>query len=241
MELGAWSPCPLEPCCAAHSTPVGGGKRMNLAATTLPKFNEPQRTRSSRRKLILIAFPSWPLVTLVVLCSLPGRSTLGYIIRLTFGGRANMDRRTFLSHSGRMLLAAGLAPRMFAENRMSESNQRRPLSFSNDWIESVLVTAVREMPVEDAIVVNLSSTAMHYRVGGDDGTILPWKSTILRHCTIESGVMVALLHVRQRTNIGGVALGWEWYGHRNPQFPRGTPLSIPLQPHIGDAPLARVP
>ncbi len=86
-----------------------------------------------------------------------------------------MDRRTFLSHSGRMLLAAGLAPRMFAENRMSESNQRRPLSFLNDWIESVLVTAVREMPVEDAIVVNLSSTAMHYRVGGDDGTILPWK------------------------------------------------------------------
>src|SRR5437016_2099524 len=61
-------------------------------------------------------------------------------------------------------------------NRMSESNQRRPLSFSNDWIESVLVTAVREMPVEDAIVVNLSSTAVHYRVGGDRGTILPWKS-----------------------------------------------------------------
>src|SRR6266480_6836971 len=86
----------------------------------------------------LIAFPASPVVTLVVLCSLPGPSTLGYIIRLTFGGRANMGRRTFLSHSGRMLLAAGLAPRMFAENRMSESNQR-PLSFSNDWIESVLV------------------------------------------------------------------------------------------------------
>ena len=148
-----------------------------------------------------------------------------------------MDRRTFLSHSGRMLLAAGLAPWMFAENRMSESNQRRPLSFSNDWIESVLVTAVREMPVEDAIVVNLSSTAMHYRVGGDDGTILPWKSTILRHCTIESGVMVALLHVRQRTNIGGVALGWEWYGHRNPQFPRGTPLYISSQDEVGDVQL----
>src|SRR2546422_11299743 len=123
-----------------------------------------------------------------------------------------MDRRTFLSHSGRMLLAAGLAPWMFAENRMSESNQRRPLSFSNDWIESVLVRAVREMPVEDAIVVNLSTTAMHYRVGGDHGAILPWKSTILRHCTIESGERVALLHVRQRTNIVGVALGWDWYG-----------------------------
>jgi len=126
---------------------------------------------------------------------------------------------------------------MFAENRMPESNQRRPLSFSNDWIESVLVTAVREMPVEDAIVVNLSSTAMHYRVGGDDGTILPWKSTILRHCTIEIGETVALLHVRQRTNIGGVALGWEWYGHRNPQFPRGTPLYISSQDEVGDVQL----
>src|SRR5207245_8321387 len=112
------------------------------------------------------------------------------------------------------------------------SNQRRPLSFSNDWIESVLVRAVREMPVEYAIVVNLSSTAMHYRVGRDHGAILPWKSTILRHCTIEIGETVALLHVRQRTNIGGVALGWDWYGRRNPQFPRGTPLYISSQDEI---------
>src|SRR6266487_1080534 len=147
-----------------------------------------------------------------------------------------MARRTFLSHSGRMLLAAGLAPRMFAENRMSESNQR-PLSFSNDWIESVLVTTVREMQVEDAIVVNLSSTAVHYCAGADHGTILPWKSTILRHCTIESGETVVLLHVRQRTNIGGVALGWDWYGKRNPQFPRGTPLYISSQDEIGDVQL----
>src|SRR5947209_17968479 len=103
-----------------------------------------------------------------------------------------MDRRTFLSHSGRMLLGAGLAPVMVAENCMSEFNQPRPLSFSNDWIESVLVRAVREMPVEDAIVVNLSSTAMHYRVGRDHGAILPWKSTILRHCTIEIGETVEI-------------------------------------------------
>jgi len=148
-----------------------------------------------------------------------------------------MDRRTFLSHSGRLLVAAGLAPRMFAENRMPESNQRRSLSFSNDWIESVLVSAVRNMPVEDAIVVNLSTTALHYRVGGDHGTVLPWKSAMLRHCTLESGETVALLHVRQRTNLGGVALGWEWYGRRNQQFPRGTPLYISLQDEIGDVQL----
>src|SRR5437764_12000580 len=34
----------------------------------------------------------------------------------------NMDRRTFLSHSGQLLVAAGLAPNMFSENRMLESN-----------------------------------------------------------------------------------------------------------------------
>src|SRR5205814_8803687 len=105
-------------------------------------------------------------------------------------------------------------------------NHSRPRRFSNDWSASVLLTAVREMPVQDAIVVNLSTTAMHYRVGGEHGAILPWKATILRHCTIENGETAALLHVRQRTNIGGVALGWDWYGHRNPQFPRGTPLYI---------------
>ena len=33
-----------------------------------------------------------------------------------------MDRRTFLSHSGQLFVAAGLAPSMFAENRMPESN-----------------------------------------------------------------------------------------------------------------------
>jgi len=145
-----------------------------------------------------------------------------------------MDRRTFLSQSSQLLVAAGLAPRFFGENVMPENNQRRSLSFSNDWIESVLVSAVREMEVEDAIVVNVSTTALRYRAGEDHGTILPWKSTMLRNCTIESAESAALLRVRQRTNLGGVALGWEWYGHRNAQFPRGTPLYISPQDDIGD-------
>jgi hypothetical protein len=120
---------------------------------------------------------------------------------------------------------------------MPQYNQRRSLSFSNDWIESFLVSAVRQMPVEDAIVVNLSTTDLHYSGGGDHGTILPWKSAMLRHCTVENGEMAALLHVRQRTNLGGVALGWEWYGKRNPQFPGGTPLYISTQDEIGDVQL----
>lgn len=145
-----------------------------------------------------------------------------------------MNRRTFLLQSGQLLAVAGLAPSMFGENPMPELNQRRPLSFSNDWIESALVTAVRDMALEDAVVVNLSTAALHYRAGGDHGIILPWKSAILRNCTIESAESAALLHLRQRTNLGGVALGWDWYGHRNTQFPRGTPLYISPQDDIGD-------
>jgi hypothetical protein len=147
-----------------------------------------------------------------------------------------MDRRSFLSHSGQLFVVAGLAPRMFSGNRMPENNQRRSLSFSNDWIEGLLVTAAREMPVDDAIVVNLSTSALHYSAGVDHGIIPPWKSTVLRHCTV-SGETLALLHVRQRANLGGVALAWDWYGRRNPQFPRGTPLYISSQDEIGDVQL----
>jgi len=145
-----------------------------------------------------------------------------------------MNRRTFLSRSGQLFVAGQFAPTMFPDNRMPEYNQRRSLSFSNDWIESTLVTAVREMPVEDAIVVNLSSTALHYGAGEDHGKILPWKSTMLRHGTLEKGETAALLRVRQRTNLGGLALGWDWYGLRNPQFPRRTPLYISSQDDIDD-------
>jgi hypothetical protein len=123
---------------------------------------------------------------------------------------------------------------MFRDNPMPEYNQHRSLSFSNDFVESTLVTAVREMPLEDAVVVNLSTTALGYRAGGEHGAILPWKSTMLRHCTLEKGETAALLRVHQRTNLGGVALGWDWYGHRNPQFPRRTPLYISSQDEVGD-------
>jgi hypothetical protein len=148
-----------------------------------------------------------------------------------------MNRRMFLAQSGQLFVVAGLAPGMLAENPMPESNQRRRLSFSNDWIESVLVSAVREMPVEDAIVVNLSTAGLPYQAGGNHGTIPPWKSTILRQCTLMKGERAALLHVRKRTNLGGVALAWEWFGQRFPQFPRATPLYISSQDDIGDVEL----
>ncbi len=145
-----------------------------------------------------------------------------------------MDRRTFLSHSGQLLVLGQFAPKILLENSMPENQQRRNLSFSNDWIEAVLVSSVRELPIDDAIVVNLSTTPLQYSAGKNQGTILPWKSTMLRHCTLERADAAALLHVRQRTNLGGLALGWEWYGHRNPQYPRGTPLYISSQDDIGE-------
>jgi hypothetical protein len=117
---------------------------------------------------------------------------------------------------------------------MPEYNQRRSLSFTNEWIESLLVRRVRDLQVEDAIVVNLSTAPLHYKAGVDRGSIFPWKSSMLRHCALENGETVALLRVRQRTNLGGVALGWEWYGHRNPQFSRGTPLYISSQDEVGE-------
>jgi hypothetical protein len=148
-----------------------------------------------------------------------------------------MNRRTFLSRSTKLLLSAGLSQPILSENLMPESNQRRSLSFSNDWIESALVTAAQDLPVEDAIVVNLSPRALVYRAGADRWTIAPWKSGLLRQSTLEHADTAALLHVRQRSNLGGVALGWDWYGRRNAQFPRGAPLYISSQDEIGDVEL----
>src|SRR5208282_1559775 len=102
--------------------------------------------------------------------------------------KTNMNRRIFLSGFGQLFVAAHFAPRMFAADDIPKNNQRRSLSFSNDWIESLLVTAVREMPVEESILVNLSNTDLRYRVGADHGMILPWKSAMLRQCTVESAI-----------------------------------------------------
>jgi hypothetical protein len=146
-----------------------------------------------------------------------------------------MNRRTFLSGSAQLLAVAQVAARMFAADLMPENNQHRPLSFSNDWIDATLVTYIHELPIPEAIVVNLSTKALYYRAAEDRGKIAPWKSAILRDCTLEDGDGAALLHVRQRTNLGGVALAWEWYGQRNPQFPRTTPLYISPQDDLGVA------
>lgn len=117
---------------------------------------------------------------------------------------------------------------------MPETNQRRNLSFSNEWIESILLTSAQDAPLDNAIVVNVSPTPLMYSAGQDRGTIPPWKSAILRNCRLDHAERAVMLHVRQRENLGGVALGWEWYGRRNAQYPRGTPLYISSQDEIGE-------
>lgn len=145
-----------------------------------------------------------------------------------------MDRRSFLLHSGQLFVVSQLTPNLLTEMPMPETNQRRNLSFSNDWVESVLLTNAQDAPVEDAIVANVSATPLEYSAGQNRGLIPPWKSTILRQCKLDRAERAVLLHVRQRRNLGGVALGWEWYGHRNAQYPRGTPLYISSQDEIGE-------
>lgn len=102
----------------------------------------------------------------------------------------------------------------------------------------MLVSPAREMPVGDAIVVNLSPSVLRYKAVEDPrgmhGTIPPWKSAMLRQCIIESGEIAALFRVRQRMNLGGVALLWNWYGHRDPQFSRTTPLYVSSQDDVGE-------
>jgi hypothetical protein len=123
---------------------------------------------------------------------------------------------------------------VFRANASPEYNQRRSLTFSNNWIDGTLIRAVKDFAVENEIVVNLSTSALYYNTQGTHGTIPPWKSTILRRCTLEKGEMAALVHVGKRLNLGGVALDWEWYGRRNSEFPRGVPLYISAQDDIGD-------
>ena len=149
-----------------------------------------------------------------------------------------MNRRMFLLQSRPVARGRALSlPGCSRDNPMPEFNQHRALSFSNEWIESTLVTAVRDMPVEDAIVVNLSTAACATGLEEITERFSPGNRRSSGIARSRAAKSAALLHLRQRTNLGGVALGWEWYGQRNPQFPRGTPLYISPQDDIGDVEL----
>ena len=116
---------------------------------------------------------------------------------------------------------------------MSNSNAVRKLAFADDFIDAVLVENAENYPVDDAVVINLSTEPL--RTGGDvDGILLPWRSTLLRGGSIAAGRRAAVVGVRQVVNLGGVGLrGWGWLGDRIRSFPRDTPLYISPQDTIG--------
>lgn len=113
------------------------------------------------------------------------------------------------------------------------TNLVRDLSFADQFISATLVENASDYPVEDGVVVNLSASPMV--TGTFDPAIVPaWKSTVLTGGTIKSAERVAIIKVRQATNLGGVMFrGWDWLGNRIKSFPRDTPLFISSQDEIG--------
>jgi len=117
------------------------------------------------------------------------------------------------------------------------TNAETKLSFSDDHIDARWVTEAINYPIDPrTIVVNTSTRPVNY-VGGVEGMVAPWKSTILERTTIRSADSLVTLRVTQITNIGGVVLGknWRWYGSEATTFPQGTPLYISTQDGIGQA------
>jgi hypothetical protein len=117
---------------------------------------------------------------------------------------------------------------------MSQHNQKRSLHFSDDFIEAYLVENVKDFLVEDGVVINLDSAPMI--IGGPVTSVVPaWKSTTLRRGSIVSASRVAVVRVRDTTNLGGLVLqeGWDWFGNRLAKYPRNSPLYISRYDEIG--------
>ena len=113
-------------------------------------------------------------------------------------------------------------------------NQMRPLAFSDPFVESYLVENVRDFTVESGIAINLDSDPM--QIGGPVASVVPaWKSTTLRNGRIAAAKRVAVIGVRNETNLGGIVFGkWDWFGNRFAKFPRTTPLYISAYDEIGE-------
>lgn len=112
-------------------------------------------------------------------------------------------------------------------------NQIRDLAFADDFIMARLVDNPRDLPVDDAVVINLSPSPL--LTGTQHPAVVPaWKSTWLKGGTIRAGERAAIIKVLQPTNLGGCMFrGWDWLGHRIKSFPRDTPLFISAQDSIG--------
>lgn len=120
---------------------------------------------------------------------------------------------------------------------MPATNRERQLAFANQVVSAKLVENVRDYPTTGT-VVNLSNEPMI--IAGDVPGVVPaWKSTMLRQDgVIGSAERVAVLEVKDPTNIGGlVLLDWDWFGNRFDKFPRTTPLYISPYDVVGEVEL----
>jgi hypothetical protein len=110
----------------------------------------------------------------------------------------------------------------------------RSLSFSDPFIIADLFEAPKAAELPAGIIVNLSSEPMIVH-GQVDSIVPPWRSTNIAMPTKVTARLAARLSVSKKDNLGGVQWrGWDWYGQRNANFSRDTPLFISPQDTIGD-------
>ncbi|MGO1074975.1 hypothetical protein [Inquilinus sp. CA228] len=112
-------------------------------------------------------------------------------------------------------------------------NQLRDLAFADQFISAKLVENVTDFEVADAVVVNVSPSAM--TTGHEHPAVVPaWKSTWLKGGVIRSAERAAVIKVTNATKLGGCMFrGWDWLGNRIRSFPRDTPLFISAQDEVG--------
>jgi hypothetical protein len=117
---------------------------------------------------------------------------------------------------------------------VTTQNCEQRLSFSDDFLSAHVVSGLRDYRAAGrCIVVNLSSDPVPL-AEAVRSSIPPWRSTILSDAVIASGERVACFRVMSETNIGGVAQrGWRWFGDKEPEFPRATPLYLSGQDSLG--------
>jgi len=117
---------------------------------------------------------------------------------------------------------------------MADNNKPRVLSFSSPWLSNVLAASAPSIAIDNAIVVNLSTRMVKYEAGPYRGSIAPFQSKSLRDCVVIEAEQLLICKPQERENLGGLAREWMWYGDKDSNFERRTPLYISPQEEIGE-------
>jgi hypothetical protein len=117
---------------------------------------------------------------------------------------------------------------------MADNTKPRILSFSSPWLSTVLVASAPNVAIDNAIVMNLSTRPANYEAGLYRGSIAPFHSKSLRECMVIDAEQVLVCEPQQRENLGGLLREWTWYGEKDSNFDRRTPLYVSPQEEIGE-------